>query len=136
MNRNQVKTASHRLNIRFGDNIELLGFDLATAETQLRPGARMTVTMVYRRTGAQPPDLKRFVQLVGAGNEMAAQDDSIPQRGANPTWSWTPDEIILDEVTLKVSDHAVPGVYRLLIGFYGGDGVRAGSDRRWQPPAS
>ena len=55
---------------------------------------------------------------------MAAQDDSVPQQGANPTWSWSDGEVIRDQVTLRVNDGAAPGVYRLLLGFYAEDGAR------------
>jgi len=49
---------------------------------------------------------------------MAAQFDSPPQNGINPTWSWTPGEVIVDPVGLEVAKDAKPGAYTIYLGFY------------------
>ena len=49
---------------------------------------------------------------------MAAQYDSPPQNGVNPTWTWQPSEVIVDPVELTVAAAAKPGVYILYVGFY------------------
>ena len=49
---------------------------------------------------------------------MAAQNDNLPQGGANPTWAWITGEQVVDTVQLTVAEDAAPGEYTLLTGFY------------------
>jgi hypothetical protein len=42
----------------------------------------------------------------------------VPLNGAAPTSSWTPGEIITDDLTLEVPPDAAPGPYSLLLAFY------------------
>jgi len=55
---------------------------------------------------------------------MAAQADGIPQQGLNPTWSWVPGEVVIDQVILTTAPDTPPGRYRLATGFY--DAARGG----------
>jgi hypothetical protein len=50
--------------------------------------------------------------------EMAAQQDSYPQAGRNPTHTWVAGEVIADPVTLTIAPDARPGEYALAMGFY------------------
>ena len=114
----QQAIPTNPLDTRFAGQIHLLGYDLDPAQTALRPGDSLTVTLYYRSGGAIDADLTRFLQLVDPVKGMAAQADSLPQGGLNPTWSWQPDEIVRDQVVLHVSPEAQPGRYTLLTGFY------------------
>jgi hypothetical protein len=49
---------------------------------------------------------------------MAAQIDQPPLRGGNPTDTWQPDEIIVEQIRLTVNPGAPPGDYTLYIGMY------------------
>jgi hypothetical protein len=49
---------------------------------------------------------------------MAAQVDSQPDDGKNPTWSWISGETVVDPVHLTVAADARPGVYSLRVGLY------------------
>ena len=63
-------------------------------------------------------DYTRFLHVYNAASGMAAQFDSPPQNGANPTWSWTPGEVVVDRVDLQVAEAAKPGQYTVYLGFY------------------
>ena len=49
---------------------------------------------------------------------MAAQSDSLPQGGANPTSAWVAGETVADTLSLQVGADVAPGRYRLLWGMY------------------
>jgi len=102
----------------FGDWSELLGFDLLTPEKALRPGDSLALRLYYRSQSQGPGEFIRFTQLYSREQGIAAQYDSPPAHGGNPTWSWVDNEIIVDDVTLTISATAVPGTYTLYLGFY------------------
>ncbi len=102
----------------FGDLATLIGYDLVLPETGLHPGDRFDLTLYFRANATTSVDYTRFVQAYDPGLGMAAQYDSLPQNGGNPTWSWLEDEIIVDHIQLQVSEDAQPGNYPIYIGFY------------------
>jgi hypothetical protein len=104
--------------IRFGDVAELIGYDLDAPAQGLRAGTTLTVTLYYQGLRDTDVDLTRFVHLHNPQTGMAAQFDSPPQGGANPTWAWLPGEIVRDEVVLSIAPDVGPGRYRLLTGLY------------------
>ncbi len=106
------------LGARFGDQIELLGYTLDPAEVALHPGEQLTVTLFFQTQAPIDDTLIRFVQLYSPELGMAAQQDSQPASGRNPTWAWKAGEIIVDEVVLTIAPDAKPGRYTLLLGFY------------------
>ncbi|MDQ3248273.1 MAG: hypothetical protein M3Q45_03595, partial [Chloroflexota bacterium] len=102
---------------RLGTTATLLGYDL-DAPTPLHAGDALTATLYYRSETATATDYTRFLHLHNVELGMAAQLDSLPQNGVNPTWTWLPGETIVDPVQLTVAANAVPGVYTLYVGFY------------------
>ena len=95
-------------------------YQLALPEGGLRVGDVFTLTVQYKaRPGDNPtPDYTQFVHLHDPALGMAAQRDSQPLNGGNPTSSWVDGEVIVDEIPLQVSEEAAPGSYRLLFGLY------------------
>ncbi len=108
----------YRVQARFDDLAALLGYDLNIASPGLRAGQSFTLTLYYKCQTTTSADLTRFVHLYGPAGSMAAQNDSMPADGANPTWSWVPGEVIVEEISLTTASDARPGVYSLSIGFY------------------
>ncbi|MEZ4767563.1 MAG: lamin tail domain-containing protein [Caldilineales bacterium] len=111
-------TPQHQLAGRFDADIELLGYSLDPASAGVRPGDSLTVTMLFRSESPIEEDLVRFVQVHSPQSGMAAQLDSQPAGGDNPTRAWKAGEVVVDQVVLAVSPEAAPGSYRLLLGFY------------------
>jgi hypothetical protein len=114
----QPSSPTEKASAGFGDLATLIGYDLVLPETGLHPGTRFDLMLHFRADATTPVDYTRFVQVYDPGLGMAAQFDSPPQNGSNPTWSWLADEIIIDSIQLQVADDAQPGVYPLYIGFY------------------
>lgn len=107
-----------QVEVHFGAMASLLGYDLAMPTTALHAGDHFSVTLYYRSDAATPVDYTRFLHLANAASDMAAQYDSPPLQGGNPTWSWVPGEVIVDRVELQVNAQATPGPYTLYLGFY------------------
>ncbi len=114
----QAHEPTKHLTARFGDMAALLGYDLALPAAGLYPGEHFAITLYYRSEAATGVDYTRFLHVYNAASGMAAQFDSPPQKGANPTWSWTPGEVIVDRVDLQVAAAAKPGQYTVYLGFY------------------
>ena len=114
----QPPTPAKKVTADFGDLTTLIGYDLVLPETDLHPGERFDLTLHFRANTTTPVDYTRFVQVYDPALGMAAQYDSLPQNGGNPTWSWLEDEIVVDHVQLQIADDAQPGVYPIYVGFY------------------
>ena len=119
------RSPQHRVSARFADMAVLLGYDLSLPSSGLRAGDTFTLTLYYRSETPTPTDYARFVHFYSPELGMASQQDSLPQDGNNPTWSWVPGEVVTDTVTLTVSENARPGKYALQMGLYNpSDGMR------------
>ena len=112
----------------FGDMAMLLGYTVATERTVAEPlqgGDPFTITLFLRSENATNLGYTRFVQVYDPTLGMAAQFDSPPQSGANPTWAWVPGETIEDTIPLTVQADVAAGTYGIFTGFYDpANGVR------------
>lgn len=113
-----ARSPEHKVTAQLGAFATLLGYDLSMPATSLHAGDHFTVTLYYQSTTNTPADYTRFVHLHHPALGMAAQYDSPPQDGVNPTWTWQPGEVIVDPVALTVAADAPPGTYSLYVGFY------------------
>jgi 4-amino-4-deoxy-L-arabinose transferase-like glycosyltransferase len=112
--------------VNWGDQLELLGYDLA--RTSYQPGQAVHLTTYTRATSpedgrAAETDYTVFVHLLGphnpaTGGPLWAQDDSEPCRRTYPTSDWGPDEIVVDHWALHIPPDALPGEYQVAVGFY------------------
>jgi hypothetical protein len=115
----------HVANVTLGEDIMLLGYDLVLPGSAVQPGDQFTLTLYYQGRSAIDTDLTQFIHLFDPVLGMVAQHDSPPLRGANPTYTWQPGEIVVDQIPLQVSSDAIPGLYTLGVGMYNPlDGIR------------
>lgn len=105
---------------RFGDSIELLGYDL---EGSPRVGGGLSVTLYWRALKPLDADYTVFVQLFLPGSRPTpwSQEDMQPRRGRYPTSLWSTGEIVRDDHRLYLPAEAPPGDYLLLAGLYRAD---------------
>jgi hypothetical protein len=96
---------------RFGEEIGLVGYDLESSSS--------TLQLALHWQALAPVELgyKLFVHLVGEGgpSDIHAQTDVYPSL---PTTAWIPDEILSDEIALRLAADLAPGRYTLLVGWY------------------
>lgn len=113
-----VGKAESASGVRFGDVATLLGYTGSESSAPLQQGEERTVIFYWQSNNATPTDYTRFVQVYEQTLGMAAQFDSPPQNGGNPTSVWVPGELIEDPVTVTVQPDAHPGTYGIYVGFY------------------
>jgi hypothetical protein len=101
-----------RLNVSFGGQMRLLGYDLSREEGELRLGLHW---QALRRMDG---DYKVFVHLFDPATEViVAQDDAMPRQNQYPTSWWAEGEVVSDEITISLK--GLPqGHYRLALGVY------------------
>ena len=99
------------------------GIVLAAAEVVRDTAARPTgVSLTWQPQAVIHQEYTVFVQVLDAENNILAQVDSRPQGGDYPTSTWRAGDVITD--TLRWEGD-VEGWERVIVGWYGSDGVRS-----------
>jgi hypothetical protein len=106
------------LDVVLGDDVRLLGYDLAT--TSIEPGGALELTLYWQALRQIEHFYAVFNHLVGPDGTVIAQADSWPQGGAYPTLYWLPNEVVEDSYTILVPPDTPPGEYTLRVGMYDG----------------
>jgi hypothetical protein len=101
----------HPVEARFGDSVQLLGYNLETGADTL------ALTLFWKALSPTETRLKIFLHLVGEREtgEVRAQSDRYPHL---PTTTWLPGEYLSDEVNLDLPSALAADRYRLLLGWY------------------
>ena len=114
---NATVSIPHLTNVRLGDSIEFLGFDLR-APQPLRAGDSLTLTLFWRTTKNVDTSYTVFTHLLDKNSRIFGQNDSLPASSARETTGWAPGEVIVDEHSFVVKPGAAPGKYTIEIGMY------------------
>ncbi|HUZ78162.1 MAG TPA: glycosyltransferase family 39 protein [Chloroflexota bacterium] len=105
----------------FGPAIQLVS---ASANTTVRAGDPVDVTLLWRCTARPTTNESVFVHLLDTAGQSYAQHDGWPAAGTKPTSIWQPGQTITDRHGL-LTDTALPaGTYRLEVGLYNASGTR------------
>jgi len=121
--RANTATIPHPLDVRFGEHIRLLGYDLA--QTVVEPGGRVELVLYWQTEATISIRYKVFTHLLGeqynqtTNNFLWGQQDNEPLNGQMPTTTWTPGTIIADPYSIPVAADAPPGPYQIEVGLYG-----------------
>jgi len=97
---------------RFGESVELVGYQVAEAEGQL------VVTLYWRALIPNDAYATVFVHLLDESGNILAQHDSPPVQGTYPLPVWPLGLIIADQHLLTLPPDAPAGPYRLAVGLY------------------
>jgi mannosyltransferase len=103
----------------FGDDITLLAYALNT--TTLDAGDVLQAQFEWQTDTPLTTPYKVFLQLLNSDRVLAAQRDSEPGGGSQPTTLWLPDTPITDRHGLTIPTDLQPGAYKLIIGLYNRD---------------
>jgi hypothetical protein len=126
---------AHPLEVRLGDVVQLLGFDLEAeggcqvlkqpeggkARLSISDPASCTLnlTLYWRAQALMDQNYTVFTHLIGAGGQIWAQHDGQPEGGGFPTREWFPRDVIVDEHHLQpAGENIPPGPYSLEVGMY------------------
>jgi hypothetical protein len=103
------------LDIILGDSLQLLGYQLAQADTAI--GQEAILTLAWQPRADLPSPLSLFAHLVGFDGRIYAQQDVTAQPA--------PEGISLTQFRLTPRPGAQPGDYALLVGAYGAEPLLA-----------
>jgi hypothetical protein len=105
---------TQRLNIRYENGIELLGYDLPANE--VRQGGELRLRLFWRATRPLEEDIRSFAHLDApvTGTNWANQTKDQP--GDMPTLYWPPGFYVVDDFRLAVPSSAPPVSADLTVG--------------------
>jgi len=110
---------THLMNVRFGDEIRLLGMDLSPGDASAHPGDDLSVTLYLQGLRPMQRNETLFLKVLDANGQAIASVDSYPGRGELPTTFWEPGKVVVDRYHLQLPAAApVPHVDRLIVGLY------------------
>jgi len=125
-------TMTHPLDAVFGDQIQLLGYDLK------REGDVLKIDLAWKALRNIDRNYKVFAHVFDpAAEKVAAQWDAMPRDNAYLTSRWIANEIVTETLIIPLTD-VPPGIYRIAMGLYepagrlpvsGTIGVDAGNQR-------
>ena len=112
-----VASRSSPIDIRFGDEIRLLGFNLRPQSAS--PGQEITVELCWKAMAPMAENYAYFVHLLGPNDTIVGARDTHPGLGRFPTSQWTSGASFCDIVRVPVVEGApTPAVYDVEIGWY------------------
>jgi 4-amino-4-deoxy-L-arabinose transferase-like glycosyltransferase len=101
---------------RFGDAIELVGYDLP--QTALRAGQSFALTCYWRALKPADKSYTMFAHVLDANGKVIGQKDAPPLNGEAPTDGWVANEFIADTLVFDLAADAPVGAAAVEIGFY------------------
>lgn len=117
--RTSEMTASYRLNVDFGGQMRLLGYDLAL---EAKTGDLVPVTLYWQALQPMSNNYSVFVQLIDGEGENAnrvAGLDTYPGLGSYPTRQWIVGPVLRDPLYIPITPKVeTPGSYGVIVGVY------------------
>jgi len=98
---------------RFGDRIELVGYEMAPR--RVRPGEAVVLTLYWKSLGPTEHDYTVFTHILEPPQTIWGQEDRPP---TPPTSQWRAGEVYRETYTLRVKPETPPGFYEVEIGLY------------------
>jgi hypothetical protein len=119
-----------RRQMRFGDEIELLGYELQAGEPRSRitpldgantrglsSGQPLQINLYWRALAGMDRDYTLFIHVVDQQGQNVAQRDLPLRYGDYQTSRWQPGELVIDRGDMGMPA-LPPGTYMLRIGLY------------------
>lgn len=101
---------------RFGDAIELLGYDIA--QKTLHAGDPFVMTLYWHALKPADKPYTVFVHLLDGNGKVIGQEDAQPANGDAPTDTWQTDEYITDAYSFAIAPDALKGAVSIELGLY------------------
>jgi hypothetical protein len=109
-------TPAYPLSIRLGDQIQLVGYDMASREAQ--PGDEIKLTLYWQSIQALTTDYSVYLRLVNGVYDVWGSLDGPPLAGAMPTSLWQDGMVLADPRQIRVLEGTPPGSYQIAVGIY------------------
>ncbi len=107
-----VPPIAHPAGATFGDQIELLGYDLSQTSEAIE------LTLYWRALKTPDDDYTVFTHLLDAAGVQRGGKDNPPVNGAYNTSLWIEGEVIEDTYTIPIPADTPPGEYTIQVGLY------------------
>ncbi len=104
------------ISVTFGNGMRITGYDLS--QRAAGPGESITVTLEWQALRPMAEDYTVSIQFIDDVQRKAAQHDGPPLGGAAPTTTWHQDQIVTDDVPLKIFPDATAGTYGVQVAVY------------------
>ncbi|MCB8985965.1 MAG: glycosyltransferase family 39 protein [Ardenticatenaceae bacterium] len=102
------------LEVMFGGEISLLGYDLTPGDTD----GTFELRLVWQAFAPPSGDYTVFIHVLNPdGTCCVWQQDAMPQQGQYPTSRWVAGEVVVDTYQIVLPDD-VPGSYPVEVGLY------------------
>ncbi len=113
----EIASRAHPADIRFGDSIRLVGFDLTPVKAY--PEDEVSVTLCWEAIEPTLDNYAYFVHFLGPNETIVGARDTHPGLGRYPTSQWTAGVSFCDVVRVPVDKETpAPAVYDVEIGWY------------------
>jgi hypothetical protein len=99
----------------FGDQVELLGYDLPERGQEKEV---LDLVLYWRALSEMEVSYATFVHLLDASGQVVGQVDHAPGDGAYPTTGWLAGEVVADEFKLPWPPGHSPETVQLEVGLY------------------
>ncbi len=110
------KDIQNPLDVKLGDEIALLGYNLLSREVEA--GDILPLTLFWQALAQPQERYKVFVHLLDEAGHIVGQQDSEPGDGLNITASWQPGETVADNYGVLIRPGTPPGEHRVVVGMY------------------
>jgi Dolichyl-phosphate-mannose-protein mannosyltransferase len=112
-----ITSIEHRVNINYGDKIELLGFGLSPARS--KPGGAIQLELYWQSLAAMDRDYSIGIHLLDPQMRVIGARDSYPGHGLLPTTLWRVGEMIRDDYWVPIApDAPAPSTAQIQIALY------------------
>lgn len=118
---------THPLKVSFGDNLELIGYDLGGSgwvryhhdeRLSFRRGETIYLTLYWRARGPVSRNYSAFTHLLNSEGKFCSGMDKLLGEGFYPTSRWPPGEIYWQDYPLPIPPELPEGRYLIEIGLY------------------
>jgi hypothetical protein len=110
---------SHAVTVPFGEDILLVGYDVALRST--RNGEQLRVTLYWEAGAELQEDYKISLRLLDDEGHLGAAHDAFPVRDAYRTNAWREGEVIVDTHDLPILAGLPPDNYAIQLTLYDPD---------------
>jgi hypothetical protein len=113
-------TPARTVDARFGEDIRLLGYDIATNAqgATLGRGDMLGISLLWEAMAPMEIDYTVGIYLLDPGGAVALQQDRWPVDGFAPTSRWEPGAPIRDNYGFIIPQTLLPGEYKVAIAVY------------------
>ncbi len=111
----QSLVAQHSLSANFGNEIQLVGYDLP--RTTVRPGDTVDLVLYWHALTQIDENYQSFVHIAEPLQTVWAQEDHL-NPGGLPTSRWPRDRYVWDAYAIDVPPDVPAGEYKINVGIY------------------